>query len=94
MYFWHSLPRPFFILAPMANVTDAAFRHVIATHGKPDVFYTEFVSADGLDAAGREALSIDLKYSEIERPIIAQIFSAKPDKVFKPRQFNRWIFWK
>ncbi len=83
MYFWHSLPRPFFILAPMANVTDAAFRHVIATHGKPDVFYTEFVSADGLDSAGREALLIDLKYSEIERPIIAQIFSAKPDKVFE-----------
>ena len=46
--FWLNLPKPFFVSAPMANVTDAAFRFLIAKYGKPDVMYTEFVSADGL----------------------------------------------
>ncbi|MGB8269603.1 MAG: tRNA-dihydrouridine synthase, partial [Priestia megaterium] len=27
--FWHELPRPFFILAPMEAVTDVVFRHVV-----------------------------------------------------------------
>lgn len=36
------------VLAPMANVTDAAFRRIIAKYGRPDATWTEFVSADGL----------------------------------------------
>ena len=43
-----ALGRPCFVLAPMADVTDAAFRHIINKYGKPDVLWTEFVSADGL----------------------------------------------
>ncbi|MEK7095233.1 MAG: hypothetical protein AAB917_01070, partial [Patescibacteria group bacterium] len=31
----------------MANVTDVAFRAMFARYGKPDVTWTEFVSADG-----------------------------------------------
>ncbi len=81
MDFWSSLPKPFFVLAPMANVTDTAFRRVIATYGKPDVMYTEFVSADGLCSAGRDALLVDLKYCETERPLVAQLFTAHPDKM-------------
>ncbi|MFH1178473.1 MAG: hypothetical protein V1711_01995, partial [bacterium] len=53
--FWNDLPkalpvgrRAFFAMAPMKDVTDSAFRALIATRGKPDVFWTEFVSADGL----------------------------------------------
>ena len=46
--FWDKLPRPFFIMAPMADVTDQAWRGLVAKLGKPDVTYTEFVSADGL----------------------------------------------
>ena len=79
--FWEQLPRPFFELAPMANVTDAAFRHIIATYGKPDVLYTEFVSADGLCSAGRERLLPDFIFTESERPIVAQIFGARPDTI-------------
>ena len=82
------LGRPFFALAPMADVTDAAFRQIIAKysrHGKkeggPDAFWTEFVSADGLASKGREKLLIDLKYSENERPIVAQLFGARPDNM-------------
>lgn len=81
--FWKKLPKPFFALAPMANVTDAAFRQIIAKYGKPDIFWTEFVSADGLISAGRDILKKDLIYDENEHPIVAQLFSANPEKMEK-----------
>jgi len=50
--FWQKLKkelgRPIMVLAPLADVTDPAFRRVIAKYGKPDAMWTEFVSADGL----------------------------------------------
>jgi len=82
--FWTTLPRPFFVLAPLANVTDPAFRSIIAKYSKPagpHVFWTEFVSADGLVLAhdeGKKKLMRDLVYSEAERPIVAQFFTATP----------------
>lgn len=79
--FWKKLNKPFFVLAPMADVTDAAFRRVIAKYGKPDVFWTEFVSADGLCSPGRKVLARDLEFSKKERPIVAQLFSSNPDKM-------------
>lgn len=77
--FWGKLPRPFLIMAPMANVTDAAFRRMFAKYGKPDVMYTEFVSADGLIKGNREVLMRDLLYTEAERPIVAQFFTSTPE---------------
>ena len=80
--FWNKLIKPIFVLAPMADVTDAAFRRVIAKCGKPDVMWTEFVSADGLalaPEAGRKKLLKDLEYSESERPIVAQFFTSIPE---------------
>lgn len=83
--FWETLPRPFFVLAPLANVTDAAFRRTIAKYSKPEgpaVFWTEFVSADGLIKAtpeGKAKLMRDLLYTEAERPIVAQLFTANPE---------------
>ncbi len=65
----------------MADVTDAAFRRVIAEHGKPPVMWTEFVSADGLARApeeGKKKLLKDLMYTEAERPIVAQFFTSNP----------------
>lgn len=79
--FWKKLEKPFFALAPMADVTDAAFRRVIAKYGKPDVFWTEFVSADGLASPGRKVLMRDLEFTRKEKPIVAQLFSSRPDKV-------------
>ena len=76
--FWKQLKKPFFALAPMADVTDPAFRRIIAKYGKPDVTWTEFVSADGLMLGGREALMKDLAYTEAERPIVAQLFGSNP----------------
>jgi nifR3 family TIM-barrel protein len=84
--FWNSLQKPFFVLAPMADVTDAAFRSIIAKYsnhgtleGGPDVFWTEFVSADGLMSPGREVLKRDLVFSDNERPIVAQLFGSNPE---------------
>ncbi|MEI6316719.1 MAG: tRNA-dihydrouridine synthase [bacterium] len=86
--FWQQLPKPFFCLAPMADVTDVAFRKIIAKYsrhgeigGGPDVFWTEFVSSDGLMSPGREVLKHDLEYSEGERPIVAQLFGSHIEKM-------------
>jgi len=81
--FWNTLPKPFFALAPMADVTDAAFRRIIAKYGKPDVLWTEFVACDGLQSVGREHLMRDLSYTEVERPIVAQVFGSKPENFLK-----------
>src|SRR3989344_4899713 len=88
--FWKKLKKPFFCLAPMANVTDAAFRALIAKYSgdaSPNgfqagrVMWTEFVSADGLCSIGKKALLIDLKYSKKEKPIVAKLFGANPEKM-------------
>lgn len=81
--FWEKLTPPFFVLAPMADVTDVAFRRMIAKYGKPDVIWTEFVSVNGLVSKGRDALLRDLAYDESERPIIAQIFGNDPDNFYE-----------
>jgi nifR3 family TIM-barrel protein len=79
--FWKTLPKPFFALAPMADVTDRAFRAMFVQYRKPDVLWTEFVSADGLCSAGREKLVVDLVFDENERPIVAQLFTAVPERM-------------
>lgn len=81
--FWQTLPRPFCALAPMAGVTDTVFRQIIALRAKPDVFWTEFVSCDGLCSRGREALLRDFLFTEIERPIVAQVFGATPKHFYE-----------
>lgn len=90
--FWKNLKKPIFVLAPMADVTDPAFRIIIAKYGKPDVFWTEFVSADGLilaDEDGKAKLKRDLDFTEAERPIVAQFFSAKPELMKKAAELAR-----
>src|SRR3989344_3098282 len=84
--FWNKLPKPFFVLAPMEDVTDAAFRRLIARYGKPDVMFTEFTSADGLffaNQSGQEKLRAKLLFSDSERPIVAQLFTSSPERMKK-----------
>jgi tRNA-dihydrouridine synthase len=88
--FWQKLPKPFFVLAPMADVTDCAFREIIekySRHGEvgggPDVFWTEFVSTDGLCSPGREVLLRDLEFSKKQHPIVAQLFGSNKETMFK-----------
>ncbi len=85
--FWKDVKKPCFVLAPMADVTDASTRMMLARHGKPDVMWTEFVSADGLfhtreklrTPDSENPLMLDLRYDEIERPIVAQLFTSNPE---------------
>ncbi len=71
----------------MEDVTDAAFRNLIASYADaalPRVIFTEFTAADGLvlaDERGKRRLMKKLEYSEIERPIVAQLFSAVPERM-------------
>lgn len=88
--------RPIVVLAPMADVTDIAFRTMIAkysrtgkTNGGPDVMWTEFVSADGLSSPGREVLKRDLEYTDAERPVIAQLFTSNPETMYKAVTYCR-----
>ena len=82
------------VLAPMADVTDAAFRQIIAKYikvtrpdgtpgGGPDAMWTECVSCDGLCSEGRKALLKDLAFTEAERPIVAQFFGSKPENFYR-----------
>lgn len=117
--FWQNLPKPFFALAPMEEVTDFAFREMFGKYSgnnpltnsphkgegikkgdffkrvlnffrsttfspNPFVMFTEFVNVDGLThPEGFEKLKIDLKYSENQRPIVAQIWGTDPEKFYK-----------
>ena len=79
--FWDKIKKPFFCLAPMADVTDVAFRQMFAKYGKPDVTWTEFVSADGLASEGVRVLKYDLMFSEKERPVVVQLFGSNKEKM-------------
>jgi len=81
--FWKKLKKPIMATAPMANVTDEAFRQMFLKCGKPDVFWTEFVSAEGLLSKGKDRLLVDLWHKKTEHPIVAQIFGAKPEQFEK-----------
>lgn len=85
--FWNDLPRPIFAMAPMADVTDTAFRQIIARRGRPHLFMTEFVSVDGLCSRGRPNLMKHLIFKEIERPIVAQVFGSTPELFRKCAEF-------
>ncbi len=80
MNIWQELPKPFLILAPMEGVTDLAFRAVIAKAGRPDLFYTEFTNVSSYASEkGRHNALERLQVSEIDKPIIAQIWGKNPD---------------
>lgn len=74
--FWQTLKRPFLALAPMAGVTDLAFRTMCKRFGA-DVIYTEFASANAL-VHGNEATRRMIAFAETERPVVCQIFSNDP----------------
>ena len=80
--FWHTMPHPIIGLAPMDGVTDAAFRYIVARHGKPDVQYTEFVSVEEI-SRGTASAWRQLRFVDLERPVLAQIYGADPEKFYQ-----------
>lgn len=83
MSFLNELPRPFFVLAPMDDVTDTVFRRIVADCAAPDLFFTEFVNVDGLQSPGRPNLMKKIQFTEGERPLIAQIWGKNPENFYK-----------
>ncbi len=83
MSFLEQLPKPFFVLAPMDDVTDTVFRQIVAGCAKPDLMFTEFVNVDGLQSPGREHLMHKLKLSTAEGPVVAQLWGLKPENYYK-----------
>ena len=77
--FWHNLPRPFFVLAPMEAVTDVVFRHVVSQAARPDVYFTEFTNATGWFRAGDKAIGGRLIKTDEENPIVAQLWGSDPE---------------
>ena len=78
--FWRDLPRPFFILAPMEDVTDVVFRHVVSEAGRPDVFFTEFTNSESYcHPDGKQSVRGRLTFTEDEQPIVAHIWGDKPE---------------
>ncbi|MGS0668266.1 tRNA dihydrouridine synthase [Staphylococcus arlettae] len=78
--FWRELPRPFFILAPMEDVTDIVFRHVVSEAARPDVFFTEFTNTESFcHPEGIHSVRGRLTFSEDEQPMVAHIWGDKPE---------------
>lgn len=78
-------------MAPMEDVTDAAFRQMLTILPKPDVMFTEFTSADGLYSKGKDFLIQKFKFTENQRPIVAQIWGANPHNLYHSAKLVRQL---
>lgn len=67
----------------MDDVTDSAFRQIVASCAPADLYMTEFVNADGLQSAGRQKLLKKLRFTASEGPLIAQIWGKDPENFRK-----------
>ncbi len=81
--FWSKLPKPILILAPMEDVTDTVFRRIVASCAPPDVYFTEFTNVEGLLSRGSTIVAQRLQYTDVERPLVAQIWGNKPDAFYQ-----------
>lgn len=83
---WQNLKKPFFVLAPMEGGTDTVFRQIVVDCGRPDVMFTEFTNVEGLLSKGRNDVALRLKFTETEKPLIAQIWGKNPIAYFEVAQ--------
>lgn len=82
---WKKLSKkhhPFFVQAPMEDVTDTVFRQIIAHCSPPHLYFTEFTNVDSIASAGRSHAIHRLRFTETEKPIIAQIWGNTPKNYF------------
>jgi nifR3 family TIM-barrel protein len=70
--------QPLFALAPLDGVTDYVFRQIVSEIAKPDVLFTEFTHTDALLSKGYSKTIERFRYSESQRPIVAQIWGNNP----------------
>ena len=81
---WEQLAKPFFVLAPLDDVSDTVFRQVVARAAKPDLFFTEFTNVDGYFSPGQASVGRKLRWeSEAEQPLVAQIWGKNPENYYQ-----------
>lgn len=74
-----SLESPF-VVAPMAGMTDTAFRRLVKRQGGCGLVVTEMVSSEGL-VRGIDRTLEYAEYTEPERPVSIQVFGGEPDRM-------------
>jgi tRNA-dihydrouridine synthase B len=72
-----SLPSPF-VLAPMAGMTDTAFRRLVKRQGGCGLVVSEMVSSEAIIRGIDRTLEY-AEFTEEERPVSIQIFGGDPD---------------
>lgn len=82
--FWLKLDKPILALAPMAGITDSAFRQICKKYGA-DVTYSEMASATALFYNPKKTLEL-LKFTSKERPYVVQLFGKTPQHFAKATQ--------
>jgi len=79
MFSWSTTQRPIVALAPMAGVTDAAYRQLIKRLAPEVIVYSEFLSTDAIHYGANKTMRMMNFNPDIERPFIVQIFGKNPD---------------
>ena len=74
-----TLPSPY-VVAPMAGMTDTAFRRLVRRQGGCGLVVSEMVSSEGLVRGIGRTLEY-AEYTEEERPVSIQIFGGDPVKM-------------
>ena len=74
--FWHKLKKPILTLAPMAGITDSAFRQISRKYGA-DVVYSEMASVSALFFKPQKTLEL-VRFSKNEKPYVVQLFGKDP----------------
>jgi tRNA-dihydrouridine synthase B len=74
--FWLKLNKPILALAPMAGITDSAFRQICRENGA-DVVYSEMASATALFFKPEKTLQL-VKFNKSERSYVIQLFGKEP----------------
>ena len=75
--FWQTIPKPILALAPMAGITDSAFRQICRKNGA-DVVYSEMASVSALFFKPQKTLEL-VRFNQKESPYIVQLFGNKPE---------------
>lgn len=92
---WRDLPRPFWVLGPMEEITDAAFRRLVWELGPPDVFLTEFVRVEQIPRKGTLAQLRRLArpFDTAGVPVVAQIYGVRPEAFLRAAVLLREEGW-
>ncbi|MEK7557719.1 MAG: tRNA-dihydrouridine synthase [Patescibacteria group bacterium] len=75
--FWKKMHKPIYALAPMAGVTDSAFRQMCKSFGA-DVVYSEMISAAAIFYNSKKTLEL-MEFDKKERPFVIQLFGSNPE---------------